>query len=528
MSMCVSHLNHALPTLPPCAPDVAGYVCDGGCNLRHPSVAELVAMEASHGARPRGADESASSQSICSPVESGKGEGSSSTTTSAPVCKFFVKGRCTKGSSCIFSHETPHEKEQPAWDQSATATVAPPRPDKIVATVTLRPRGADESASSPSICSPVEGGKGESSSTTTSSAPVCKFFVKGRCTKGSSCIFSHEMPHEKEQTAWDKSATATVAPPRPDKKVATVTLRPRGADESASSPSICSPVEGGKGESSSSTTSSAPVCNFFVEGRCTRGSSCMFSHETPHEKEQPAWDKSATATVAPPKPDKKVATVTLRPRGADESASSPSICSPVEGGKGESSSSTTASAPVCSFFVKGRCTRGSSCIFSHEMPHEKEQPALDKSATATVAPPRPDKKVATVTLRPRGADESASSPSICSPVESGKGESSSSTTASAPVCNCFVKGRCTKGSSCMFSHEMPHEKEQPAWDKSATATVAPPRPDKKVATVTLRTAAAKARAADTSETSVAASSDVKAKAVEILERHRWDEMGYCF
>ena len=137
---------------------------------------------------------------------------------------------------------------------------------------------------------------------------------------------------------------------------------------------------------------------------------------------------------------------------------------------------------------------------------------------------------------------------IYSPVEGGKGESSYSTTASAPVCNFFVKDCCTKGSSCIFSHETPHHKKQPAWDESATATVAPPRPERKAATLTLRTAAAKARAADTSETSVAGSSDarigveehdgastetgtlktdVKAKAVKILERHRWGETGYC-
>ena len=141
MSMCVSHPNRALPTLLPCAPNVAGYVCDGRCNLRHPSGAELAAMKASHGARPRGAEKSASSGSICSPVEGGKGESSSSATSSAPVCKFFVKSRCTKGSSCIFSHATPHQKEQPAWDKSATATVAP-RPERKVAALTLRAAAA--------------------------------------------------------------------------------------------------------------------------------------------------------------------------------------------------------------------------------------------------------------------------------------------------------------------------------------------------------------------------------------------------
>ena len=155
-------------THPPCAPNVAGYVCDGRCNLRHPSVAELNFIH----------------QHDSSPEE----ENTASVTAVAPRCVFFQQGRCSKGSTCPFSH----------------------------AAVAIDENGPRSSADEPKV--PPPGGRQRSPAVAegaqpreaTASAPVCRFFAKGRCTKGSSCIFSHETPPPKEQSADVKVKAAKV------------------------------------------------------------------------------------------------------------------------------------------------------------------------------------------------------------------------------------------------------------------------------------------------------------------------------
>ncbi|CAN0398208.1 unnamed protein product, partial [Ascophyllum nodosum] len=104
------HNELACLTIEVCMRWASGYVCDGRCDLRHPSVAELEAMEADefyyemqYEDGPRHHQRNATVAEGARPCEA---------TTSAPMCKFFAKGRCTKGASCIFSHETPHQ-EQP-------------------------------------------------------------------------------------------------------------------------------------------------------------------------------------------------------------------------------------------------------------------------------------------------------------------------------------------------------------------------------------------------------------------------------
>ena len=154
----------------------------------------------------------------------------------------------------------------------------------------------------------------------------------------------------------------------------------------------------------------APVCKFFEQGRCTKGSACPFAHAAealgengprPSIAKQQALrpgDRQRNATIAE---GARIATRSSQERGVgNESASPGPICSPVGRANlsratllrsstnpttipclnhsclsSSSYSRTTASAPVCKFFMKGRCTEGSSCLFSHETPHQKEQPA---------------------------------------------------------------------------------------------------------------------------------------------------------
>mmetsp|Transcript_9815 Transcript_9815/g.13154 ORF Transcript_9815/g.13154 Transcript_9815/m.13154 type:complete len:221 (+) Transcript_9815:264-926(+) len=79
-----------------------------------------------------------------------------------------------------------------------------------------------------------------------------------------------------------------------------------------------------------SPVSMKPMCKFYARGYCSRGSSCRFRHEDNEtdnilsvEKERKSEEMSA-------------------------------------------SSSGTGGIPLCSFFIRGTCRRGSSCRFRHE------------------------------------------------------------------------------------------------------------------------------------------------------------------
>lgn len=79
----------------------AGCVCDGRCNLRHPSAAELAVpppTPPSAMRRPR-SHYYTHAQSPAAVAAS-----PSSTSTTPPPCKFHAQGRCIKGDACPFFH----------------------------------------------------------------------------------------------------------------------------------------------------------------------------------------------------------------------------------------------------------------------------------------------------------------------------------------------------------------------------------------------------------------------------------------
>ena len=115
-------------------------------------------------------------------------------------------------------------------------------------------------------------------------APACTYYLQGRCDKGDDCLFYHP--------------------------------------------------EGREGED-------ATTCSFFLKGRCTKGSSCPFSH-----------GRGGGSVGGGAKSSKVVLS-------SSSAGRAPTAVTAGGGGKGGFS------RPMCTFFLKGRCTKGSSCTFSH-------------------------------------------------------------------------------------------------------------------------------------------------------------------
>ncbi|KAJ6621345.1 hypothetical protein B0H10DRAFT_1648007, partial [Mycena sp. CBHHK59/15] len=100
-----------------------------------------------------------------------------------PICKFFVRGMCSKGYQCRFRHDQ-------IYPESLESQVTP---------LTMKP---------------------------------CKYFVEGACTMGDSCLFSHDIVVQSQgrwQTRRDYPRTAS-------------------------------------------------ACRYFAQGNCRKGGSCTFLH----------------------------------------------------------------------------------------------------------------------------------------------------------------------------------------------------------------------------------------------------------
>ena len=89
-------------------------------------------------------------------------------------------------------------------------------------------------------------------------------------------------------------------------------------------------------QSSSPQQQQPRVCKFFLQGRCTNGANCRFSHA------RPSFNAGAGAVPRPP----------YRPSSSQPLAAA----------------ATGPRQPVCTYFLQNRCTSGSSCRFLHQLP----------------------------------------------------------------------------------------------------------------------------------------------------------------
>lgn len=275
------------------------------------------------------------------------------------LCRHFQSGRCTFGDSCNFSHEDPNSaRGRPMPYQREEPRIARPdfsqssNGDSSLCRHFLQGKctyGNDCSFShGPPAPSPRDGGRGPSS--------ICRHFLEGKCTYGDSCQFSH-----------------AAAAPRP-----TMAARPsipaaRPSIPAARPPMAYSPPPVVEPESS--------VCRHFLEGKCSYGDSCRFTHHVAVSR-QPSF-----RALPPP--------VVEDPRS------------------------------VCRHFLEGKCTYGDQCRFSHDAgPPPRMTPSYARSA---------------------GAPTRASS-------DNGVPKTR--------VCRHFLEGKCTYGDQCSFLHEAVERPEQ--------------------------------------------------------------------
>mmetsp|Transcript_10412 Transcript_10412/g.18136 ORF Transcript_10412/g.18136 Transcript_10412/m.18136 type:complete len:369 (-) Transcript_10412:70-1176(-) len=254
------------------------------------------------------------------------------------VCRHFLQGRCNFGDACSFSHEA--EPPPPSWARPPPALTR----------------------------------------------QVCRHFMEGRCTYGDACNFVHP---DQEDDDWSAQSTLVEAPAEP-------ALQKPQAWTRAASPSA---VEG-------------PICRHFLEGKCTYGDACRFSHSEGGgdmvSRSSPVsfW---APPRVVPPPASRR------RPPSQDD-------------------------RPICRHFLQGRCSAGDECNFSHEVDFE-----LDPTVAAAFGAP--------VTWAANG--------SISNNIQNSADHTRS-------TCRHFLEGRCIFGDVCRFSHE--GSGPMPVEDTTWTAT----------------------------------------------------------
>lgn len=132
-----------------------------------------------------------------------------------PPCSYYLRGTCTRGTLCTFSH---------------TGSPASTLPKSPTSTFVKAP---------------------------------CKFFQQGRCKNGLQCPFGHPSPDRDNKS---NTTSVTSRPPRgisPD------------AHRSSDSPSWRS---GSQTPMVSSIVVMPSPCKYFLEGRCTKGDKCNFPH----------------------------------------------------------------------------------------------------------------------------------------------------------------------------------------------------------------------------------------------------------
>jgi len=243
---------------------------------------------------------------------------------SIEMCREFAVGSCRRGYSCKFSHG-----ERDRRDSSF-----------------LRDRRTPSS-------------RREGRSVSGEAREVCREFLRGYCSRGINCRYSHN----DRQDDW-------VERPRDWGSRDRDWGRGPSREDSWREPMRAGRREWGSGSRRYDDDWGAPrrpLCNDYQRGKCNRGRSCKYSHDVPvrevcREFQRGSCSRGATCKYDHPMPELCHDFARgLCDRGAD--------CKYAHETEEERAMRRPA-REVCKDYTRGDCTRGESCKYSHDVDEE--------------------------------------------------------------------------------------------------------------------------------------------------------------
>jgi len=270
------------------------------------------------------------------------------------VCHDYQRGICMRGRSCKFRHSIEKCREFAAGScrRGSSCKFAHGEKDRRSSSFLGDWRGPDFPPS-----------RREGRSVSGEAREVCREFLRGYCSRGRDCRFSHN--DGRSDSLWGE--------------------RPRGRDRDWGSRGWSGredpwrePLRGGRRDWGSRSDFDdgwgiprRPLCNDYQRGKCSRGRACKYSHDVPprevcREFTRGSCSRGETCKYDHPMPE--ICHDFTRgkcDRGEDCKYSH----EPEE--EGASRVRARPAREVCKDYTRGNCTRGESCKYSHDVDEEQ-------------------------------------------------------------------------------------------------------------------------------------------------------------
>ena len=196
-------------------------------------------------------------------------------------------------------------------------------------------------------------GKAAPAQATSGQVGHCKYWIKGGCTKGESCMYKHDPSKKNSKSGSSEkgkaSAKAAPATEKSNKQGGKGNQKPRERSKDGRSSN--------KGDKRTPDDAKrANPCYEFANGKCTRGANCSFEHRKLSNDER---ERMRSWSARSKSRDKD------KPRQPRKPHSSPA---------------------ACAAYLGGSCSKGHMCRLAHvDLPVRQAIPAMPVSAAPAVA-----------------------------------------------------------------------------------------------------------------------------------------------